>query len=182
MVDVRTNLLKNRQTLSEKDYQRERNFLRWSVFGLVVVVVLVVALSAWNLVLTNQVSKIDQETTAASKQMQGLVTASAQQVYLKSRLKLVTNFLAGRSLTREALQKILSTTIPNAHVAGLDFKSEAVIGVSYIANDANSLSGLLDYYQADTAYFTQVVSQGITRNKDGTYQMSLGLTLPKETK
>ena len=32
MVNIKTNLLKNRQTLSEKDYQQERKLLRYSIF------------------------------------------------------------------------------------------------------------------------------------------------------
>lgn len=179
MVDVRTNLLKNRQTLSEKDYQRERTLLRWSVTAFVIVVVAALAISIWNLVLTRQLSGIEQSLTAASKEMQGLTQASARQVYLKSRLKLVTGFLSGRSTTREALQKILSIDIAGSHIAGLDFVNENTLGVQYVANSVESLNQLLAYYQTDNDYFTQAVSRGLARSLDGTYRLSLDLTLPK---
>lgn len=182
MVDIRTNLLKNRQTLSEKDYQKEKTYLKWSVIGSVVVVVIVVALSAWNLVLTSQLSGIEGAVTATSKEMQGLVQASAQQVYLKSRLKLVTGFLADRSLARESLQKIFTTTIEGVHVSGVAFEEESILGVNYVANSPYALNQVLSYYQTDTGYFTQVVSRGLSRSKDGTYQLSLALTLPKGEK
>lgn len=182
MVDVRTNLLKNRRTLSEKDYQKGKDTLKWSVISLVVVVIMVVAISVWNFVLTSKLSSIDKATKEASKEMQGLTQASAQQVYLKSRLQLVTNFLSGRTLARESLQKIFTTTIPGVHIAGVTFESETILGVQYVSDSSAVLKDLLDYYSTDTGYFTQVVSRGLSRQKEGTYQMSLALTLPKGTK
>lgn len=182
MVDIRTNLLKNRQTLSEKDYQKEKNYLKMTVIGSVVVVVIVIALSAWNLLLTSQLSDIEDAVTASSKEMQGLAQASAQQVYLKSRLKLVTGFLADRSLARESLQKIFTTTIEGTHVSGVTFEDESILGVSYVANSNIALEKVLSYYQTDTGYFTQAVSRGLSRSKDGTYLLTLALTLPKGEK
>lgn len=182
MVDIRTNLLKNRQTLSEKEFQQEKNYLKWSVIGSIVVVVVIIALSAWNLVLTNQLSGIEKALEKSSKEMQGLVQASAQQVYLKSRLKLVTGFLSNRSLARESLQKIFTTTIDGVHVSSVGFEGESMLGIVYSANSEYALNQLLTYYQTDTGYFTQVVSRGLTRSKDGSYQLSLALTLPKGDK
>lgn len=179
MVNVSTNLLKNRRTLSEKDYQRERMMLKYSIVGMVVVVVIVIALSAWNLFLTAKLSGIEQGITAASEEMEGLTQANAQQVYLKSRLSLITDFLSSRATTRESLQKILSTELPGTHIAGVAFVDENTLSVQYGAQESSALSALLSYYQADTDYFTQVVSSGLTRAKEGTYQVSLLLSLPK---
>ncbi len=178
MIDIRTNLLKNRRTLSEKEYQKERNYFRWAIFALVVVVVGVLALSIWNLVLTRKLSGIEGELTKSSKELQGLSAASAQQVYLKSRLKLVTGFLAERSVDRESLQKIFSANIDGAHVTGVSFESDSQIAVSYIAKATSSLDLLLNYYESDTGYFTQAVSKGITRSPDKSYQMTVLLTMP----
>jgi hypothetical protein len=182
MVDVRTNLLKNRQTLSEKDYQKEKNLLRLGVVGLVVVVVVVVAMSIWNLVLTSKMSRIDREFGATSKEMQGLVQASAQQVYLKSRLKLITGFLAERSTTRESLQKVFSTDIAGTHIASVSFEGESGLGLQYVADSTAPLKELLAYYEADTGYYTQAVSNGLSRSNNGTYQITIFLTLPKGDK
>lgn len=178
MVDVRVNLLKNRKVLSEKDYQRERAILQWSVVAMVVVLVIVLALSVWTYILTKQLSTIEKQMVASSKEMQGLVQASAQQIYLKSRLQLVKGFLTDRSLMRKALQKILSTNIPNTHIAGLEFLDPTSLGVSVVADDVRSLDVLLTYFQGDTDYFTQVVSRGLTRTRDGSYQLNMELSLP----
>ena len=179
MVDIRTNLLKHRQTLSEKDYQRERQALRYSVMGMVVIVVIVMALAVWNFILSNQLSGIKTEVNNLNGRMQGLVTASAQQIYLKSRLKLVTGFLKDRSLVREGLQRVFSTSIPGTHIASVSFLSPTVMGLQIQADSVSALNSTLAYYQADSGYFTQVISRGLTRSKDGSYQMSLELTLPK---
>lgn len=182
MVDVRTNLLKNRPTLSEKDYQKEQKYLRWSVTSSVFVVVVVIALSIWNLVLSSQLSKIEQSLASKLKDMQGLTKASSQQIYLKSRLNLVTGFLKGRSFVRESLQKILSINIADTHIVDLSFISETTMSVQYNATNASSLKELLSFYETNTDYFTQVVSRGITRSADGTYQIAMELTMPKDSK
>lgn len=179
MVNVTTNLLKNRRTLSEKDYQRERTSLRYSVIGLIVVVVVVISLSAWNLFLATRLSGIESGIKSASAEMEGLVQANAQQVYLKSRLSLITDFLSSRGTTRESLQKVLSTEIPGTHISGVAFVDETTLAVSYAADESAALTNLLNYYQADTEYFTQVVSTGLSRAKEGGYQLSLALSLPK---
>lgn len=179
MVDIKTNLLKNRRTLSEKDYQKERDYLRWSVVGMIVVVLVTIAMSLWNFVLSSRLSSIDKALTTVSKEMQGLTKPSSQQVYLKSRLKLLTGFLAERSFTRESLQKIFSTTVPGSHISGLSFENETMLAVTYTSDSIFTLNDLLNYYQGDTGYFTQVVSRGLSRDIDGKYQMTLAMTLPK---
>jgi len=182
MVDIKTNLLKNRHTLSEKEYEQERKYLRYSVVSLIIVVIVAVALGIWNFVLSQNLANIEKSITSTSKEMQGLVQASAQQIYLKSRLSLITSFLADKSLTRESLQKVLLTNIDGVHVSGVSFEGETILVVQYTANSAVSLEKLLTYYQADTGYFSQAVSRGLSRAKEGNYQMSIALTLPKGDK
>ena len=150
MVDVRTNLLKNRRTLSEKDYQKERSLLQKSVVGIVVAAVIVVSLSVWNLFLANKLSGIETAVTAASKELQGLSQASAQQIYLKSRLNLVTGFLGERTDARESLQKILAINVGGSHLSGLSFENESMLGVEYVSTNITALNDLLKYYQSDT--------------------------------
>lgn len=179
MVNIKTNLLKNRQTLSEKDYQQERKLLRYSIFGLILVIIAIVSMSMWSLVLSRQLSGIETKLLSATKEMQGLTQASAQQVYLKSRLKLVTGFLTDRSLTRESLQKIFATSIAGTHVTGVGFEEDNILNVQYTTDTVGALGKLLSYYQGDTEYFTQAISRGLTKNKDGTYLINLALTLPK---
>jgi hypothetical protein len=180
MADIKTNLLKNRHTLSEKEYEQERKYLRWSIIGLIVIVITVVALSVWNFTLTRKLADIEQAITTSSKEMQGLVQASAQQVYLKSRLQLVTGFLADKSVTRESLQKIFATSIEGVNVGAVAFESESVITVQYVSDSSAALKRLLAYYEEDTGYFLQAVSRGLSRSKEGNYQMTVAVTLPKE--
>lgn len=179
MVDIATNLLKNRPTLSEKDYQRERKLLQSSVMSLVLMVVVIVALSLWNFVIARKLGRIDASLTKAATEMQGFTQASAQQIYLKTRLNLVTGFLADRSLTRNALQRLFTTTIPGTHIGNLAFEGDTLLNVQYVCDDYKALDQLLKYYEAETGYFTQVVSKGINRSKDGSYQITLVLTIPK---
>ncbi|KKU25976.1 MAG: hypothetical protein UX37_C0008G0029 [Microgenomates group bacterium GW2011_GWA2_46_16] len=179
MVDIRINLLKNRPTLSENEYRKEREALRRAVWGLVVVIVVLMALSIWNLVLTSRLKKIEIEITQSSKEMQGLVQASARQIYLKSRLQLITNFLNDRSLTRESLQRIFSNEIAGTHISNMAFVGENILRIQVTADNSTSLGEVLKYYQGGDAYFIQVVSRGITRGKDGEYQLSLDLTIPE---
>lgn len=178
MADIRTNLLKNRQVLSEKDYQKEQNYLRIAIMGLVAVVIGVISLSLWTFVLTRKLSGIEQAITTVSKDMQGFTQASAEQMYLKTRLKLVMDFLGGRTLTRESLQNVLSIKIPGTHISGLDFQDENTLVVQYASADAAALGQLIEYFQADKNYFSQVLSKGLSKSRDGGYQLSLVLSLP----
>jgi len=182
MVDVRTNLLKNRRTLSEKDYQYERGLLKVSVISIVVIGVVVIAISVWNLVLTQKLSRIEKALTETSKTMQGFTLASAQQIYLKSRLNLVTGFLNERGVARQSLQKVFSTNIVGTHVGGVVFESESVLSIEYEADSSRALDKLIAYYEKDTEYFTQAITSGITRSKEGHYQMNVNLTLPQGDK
>jgi len=179
MVDIKTNLLKNRRSLSEKDYQKERGYLQKSVISLVVVMIIVIALSAWNLVLTSKLSNIEDSLKAANKEMQGLTQASAEQIYLKSRLGLVTGFLSSRTDARQSLEKVLATDIPGTHISKLAFEDELTLGVAYEASSSGDLNKLLTYYETDNGYFTQVVNKGITRTENASYNINMTLKLPK---
>lgn len=182
MVDIRTNLLKNRSTLSEKDFLREHGLLRIATGAVATTIIAVVVLSIWNYLMTGQLEQIEAEIVATTEEMQGLVLANTAQVYLKNRLSLVTSFLDEREVTRESMQTLLSTEIPGTHVAGVAFEGETLLNVSYVSSNSESLAALLKHYEGDTQYFTQATSNGITRSKDGNYQTSLTLVIPKGDK
>lgn len=182
MVDIRTNLLKHSSTLSEKDFLQEQALLRVATGAVVTAIIAVVVLSIWNYLVTGQLSQVEAEIVATTEEMQGLVLANTAQVYLKNRLSLVTNFLDEREVTREAMQKLLSTEIPGTHVAGVEFEGETILNVSYVSANSESLAALLKYYEEENQYFTQATSNGITRSKDGNYQVSLTLLIPKGDK
>ncbi len=179
MVDLHVNLLKNQPTLSEAEYNRERKILGGSVVGAIVVGGLVVALSIWNLVMTSRIAKVQSEITRANQDMQDLTQASASQIYLKSRLKLITGYLSNRSTIRESLQQVLDTGVAGTYVSSANFVGDNVIEVQVTADTSADLRELITYYQENNTYFTNVVSKGISRVKDGTYQITLELGIPK---
>ena len=179
MVNVSVNLLKNHRTLSERDYLRERQIFRLSVLVLVIAVFITIALSIWNFWLSRRLVDIESAISTASKEMQSLTEANAQQIYLKSRLKLITTFLDERSVSREALQSVFSLNIPGATISSAAFLSDSVIAIQVTAGSATILNNVVAYYQGDSSFFTQVVSRGVSRSKDGTYQLELELTIPK---
>ena len=129
MVDIKTNLLKNRHTLSEKEYQKEKKYLKTSVTAMVLVVVVVASSSIWNWILTSKLVIVEDSLKKSNAEMKGLVQANAEQIYLKSRLNLLTDFLSSRTVARESLEKILSTDIPGTHISRLAFENDYSLGV-----------------------------------------------------
>lgn len=180
MVDIKINLLKNRPTLSEGEYQRERKAMWYSIMGLIVVAILVVSMSVWSVVLSSRASRIERTITQSSKEIQNLVEANANQVYLKGRLQLITDYLQKRSRVRQALEHILANEVEGTHVNSVAFIEENVIRLQLEADDNLVLNEVLAYYQRENGYFTQVVSRGVTRSREGTYQLTLEMTIPVE--
>lgn len=180
MVDIKINLLKNRPTLSESEYQRERKVLWYSIMGLIVVAILVVAMSVWSVVLTSRAARIERTITQSSKEIQNLVEANANQVYLKGRLQLITDYLQKRSRVRQALEHILANEVGGTHINSVAFIEENVIRLQLEADDNLVFNEVLAYYQRENGYFTQVVSRGVTRSREGTYQLTLEMTIPVE--
>lgn len=175
---MRVNLLKNRRVLSEKDYLREKKFLQGSVIGLVVVVIITVAMALWNFFLSQKLKGIEEEIAKASSQMQGLTEANAEQVYVKNRLGLIGNFLDDQAVARESLQNVLALSLPGVAIGGMSFESENEITVTVNAESQSALKEALAYYKQADGFFPQVVSTGVSRNKEGRYEMKLTLTLP----
>lgn len=179
MVNARINLLKNRKVLSEKDYLREQQLFRYAVVGLTMVAVVTVAVSIASFVVARKLGGIEQEIATSSRALQGMAEANAQQVYLKSRLTLISAFLDDRAVSREAIQRIFSLAIPGASVSSVAFVGDNIVATTVNSRSVGVLNEVLSYYQADTGFFTQVVSLGVSRSKDGSYDMQLHLTIPK---
>lgn len=175
---MRVNLLKNRRVLSEKDYLREKKFLQGSVIGLVLVVFITIAMALWYFVLSQKLKGIEEEITKASSQMQGLSDANAEQVYVKNRLSLIGNFLDDQAIARESLQSVLALSLPGVTIGGMSFDKENEVTVTVSADSQGALKEALAYYKQADGFFPQVVSTGVSRNKEGKYEMKLTLTLP----
>ena len=176
---IKINLIKNRHTLSEAEYQRERAYFRMATIAMAVVTVITLAVALWQFVLTTQLNSIESSVSKSTKQLQGLSQASAKQIYLKSRLKLITAFLDDRSVARQSLQNVFSISIPGVTITGASFESDNVLRISANAADVNVLTHLVDYLSTDDGFFLQAVSRGISRSADGTYQLEVALTIPK---
>lgn len=175
---MRVNLLKNRRVLSEKDYLREKNILQLTTIGLVIVVLITTAMALWNFVLSQRLKGIEESIAKASALMQGLSEANAEQVYVKNRLSLIGNFLDDQAVAREGLQNVLSLSLPGVSIGAMSFESEDEISVTVSAENQSALKDALAFYQQDGGFFPQVVSMGVSRNKEGRYELKLVLTLP----
>ncbi|MFH2019722.1 MAG: hypothetical protein ABII80_03865 [bacterium] len=175
------NFLKNTPTLSDQSYQKERDYFRYSIVGVIVVIVIMLGGFIWQYVLTRRFEETENRITEMNQQLIGLTEASAQQIYLKSRLKLIEQFLSDRTVSREAIQQVFSLTIPGVIVSGVSFEDDNTITLQTEADDVLSFANLVDYFSEDTRFFLQVVSKGVSRSDVGVYQMQLSLTLPQES-
>lgn len=176
---MRINLLKNHRALSEKEYFREKKIAQYSMLGLLVIVIITVAMAIWNFVLAQRLSGIEKSIAKANTQMQGLAEANVEQVYVKNRLKLIGNFMDAQTVAREALQQVLALSLPGVTIGAITFTKDDEIDVVVAAATQQALEESLKYYQQTDGFFTQVVSNGISKVKTGTYEMRLALTLPK---
>lgn len=178
---MRINLLKNRRVLSEKDYLKEKKLLQIAVISLVVVLVVSLAMAIWNFGLSTRLARIEETIASANKQLQGLSTANAEQVYVKTRLTLIGKFLDEQAVARDSLQQILSLSLPGVVIGGIQFENPGEVRVTVSAESTEALKLALTYYEASEGYFPQVVSEGVSRASEGTYEMKLILTLPNTT-
>jgi len=178
MASMKINLLKDHHVLSEREYSRERSLLRYSVVGLVVLLFLMMAVFFWNFILANKLSGIESSITMASNQLKGLAEANAQQLYVKNRLSLISDFLADRAVSREALQQILTLQIEGVTIGGITYVGDNEVSVTVQANNAEILGRAIEYYKTENGFFPQVVAKGISLQKDGKYEMILILTIP----
>lgn len=174
------NLLKNRHSLSEKDYLREQEIFRYSLIGLVSMVVVSIAIVSYQFVLTNKLNRVEKGIKKSTSELMEYTEANAKQIYLKSRLQLISSFLEARSVSREAIENIFSLTIPGVTVSSMSFESDNVIKTQFTAKDVLVLESLVNYLSEDKGFFIQAVSEGISRTQEGEYQLQVMLTVPKE--
>lgn len=175
------NFLKNIPTLSEREYLKERLYFKYSIVFGIFTILSVIVLIIWQLTLTRKFKKIEERIDTSNKRLSGLVEASAQQIYLKSRLQLLKSYFSERTASREAIQEIFSLSLPGVTISSASFESDSVINLKATANDVLNLANLVDYFSNETDYFLQTVSKSLHRLDTGGYQMELLLTIPKES-
>lgn len=176
---IAINLLKDKFTLSEKEYQREKMYLQYAVVLFVIIFVVTIALALVSFFFSSRLATIEDEIARGTNELASYTEANAQQVYLKSRLQLITAFLDDRTITREAMQRIFSISIPGVVISGLGFESDNTVSVQMTADSASSLTAAIETLSQPTEFFTQVVSRGISRLTDGGYQVQVLLTIPR---
>ena len=174
------NLLKNRHTLSETEFKREQDLFRYSLIGFVVAVVLSLAMLGYQIFLSSRLGGIEDGIATSTAQLAEYTEANAQQIYLKSRLKLITSFLDARSVSRQAIQNMFSIEIPGVIVSGVSFESDNTLRAQFTADDVLALEQVLDYLEEENGFFVQTVSEGVVRTAEGSYQLQAMLTIPKE--
>lgn len=177
---IAINLLKDKYSLSEKDYQKEKQYLQYSAVMFAFIFVVSTSMGLWSLFLSRRLSLAEADISRATAELANLADANAQQIYLKSRLNLITSFLSGRSVEREAMQKVFSIDIPGVVVSGAGFEGENTIRMQLTASNVESFAQAVDYLSKSSSFFTQVVSSGISRTQDSKYQMQILLTIPKK--
>lgn len=151
-----------------------------SLIALVVAVVITIAVVSWQVILSVRLKGIETEISSLTTELAGLADANAKQIYLKSRLKLIADFLDQRKVARQALQRVFSISSEGVIVSGATFESEQVMAVQFSAQDVFALERLLDLLGEDTGFYLQVVSKGISRVEDGGYQLDVLMTIPQE--
>ena len=97
---------------------------------------------------------------------------------IKNRLSLIGNFLDDQAIARESLQSVLALSLPGVTIGGMSFDKENEVTVTVSADSQGALKEALAYYKQADGFFPQVVSTGVSRNKEGKYEMKLTLTLP----
>lgn len=175
---MKINLLKDRRVLTEKEYTRERNILRQAIVILAVTLVVTIAITMWYLMLAKRLSDIESSIAKSSKELSGLAQANAEQIYIKNRLQLISGFLTDRKVAREALQQVLSLSIPGVTIGGISTEDDGTIIVGVKADNIEALSSAIAYYKTENNFFTQAVNRGIIRDKYGVYTMNVGLQVP----
>ena len=131
---LQVNLLKKSRVLSEKQYQLERKIFVTSIISFVTIICITIAVFAWQIFVTSSVKAIDKSIKNAESQLSTMQTATVQQLYAKSRLKLVSGLFAGRATTREALQRVLSLSLPGVTVSSIMFEQDDLLKISVTAD------------------------------------------------
>ena len=176
---LQINLLKSHRVLSEKDYIKEYSIFKLAIVSLIVAIIVVLSLGAWNWIVTRELLDVEKAITAASNQIKGLAKANAEHVYVKSRLNLVNKFMDEQEITRESLQQVLSIQIPGLAVGGIIFEDDKTIKLTMIARDQVALSQAIDHYKKNEQYFSQVSVESLSRDANGRYEMTVKLLMPQ---
>lgn len=176
---LNVNLLKRKRSISEKQYQLENKFFRYSLVFVFVVIAITVSLFVWQFATSRSLVVVQSELTQAEARLEGLKDASVRQLYLKSRLKLIEAYFGDSVASRDALQNLYSLDLPGVVIVNASFESETLLSINVQADSVITLENVFLYFQETDAFFTQAVNGGVIRVEDGTYTMKVDLTVPQ---
>jgi hypothetical protein len=175
---LKINLLKKTRILSEAQYKLESRIFLGSLSVLGIILLLAMGLFSWQYFVSARLNNLENRIAQANGQLKGLETANVQQLYIKSRLQLVSSFLESRAETREALQRVFAIPIDGVNVSAINFETEQVLAMQMSANSIVSFDKAYEFLENDRDFFRQIVNKGVSRGQDGVYIISLELTLP----
>lgn len=175
---VSVNLLKKTRVLTEKQYQIERKVLILGVMAFCMVILTLAMTFAWQVIVSAQVKKIDKEIAELTIQNDKLKVANAQQIFIKSRLKLIGDFVSGRAQIREALQRVFALGTAGVTIAIASFTDKNALRIQATADTIGSFDEFYRYLEQDNGFFVRVVNRGTSGSVEGIYSIDLELTLP----
>ena len=179
MAELKINLLKKRRAISEKEYLREKKLFIMALTGflsLFLVMSVFFGLQMFNLW---QLKKVKAKVSKAEARLTDLKPVTQGQLYLRSRLDLVRDFLKSRVKGREAVERVFSLNLPGVVVASVSFGDKQILRMRLKATSAMALDEAFKWLEEDN-FFLQAVNRGISRLEDGSYTMQLELTMPKD--
>lgn len=179
-MELGINLLKKPTGLTQSQYELEEKLLRSSVVVFLVIVVISIALFAWQLITTAQLNNTKREIETTERQLVGLKDASDKQLYIKKRLELIGEFLNSRVNTREAIQQVFSIDVDGVTISSASFEDEKTITMTVSAVNVLALDEVYAYFEQRDLFFPQIINRGVSRTDEGDYTMTLELTIPFE--
>ncbi len=178
-MDLKINLLKKRRAISEKEYLRERKMFVFALTGFLGLFLLMSVFFGLEMFDLWKLKKTKNRVAKAESRLSELQLVTKGQLYLRSRLNLVKDFLDSRVKGREAVERVFSLNLPGVVVSGVSFTDNQVLEVRLRAKSVSALDEAFQWLKNDN-FFLQVVNRGVSRMENGSYDMQLELTMPKD--
>ncbi len=178
MGKLEINLLKTRRAISEKEYLRERKMFVISLTTFLSLFLIMSVFFGLQMFELWQVKKTKTQVNKAEARLADLNIVTQNQLYLRSRLDLVRDFLKTRVRGREAVERVFSLNVPGVVVASVSFGDKQILRVRLNAVSVIALDETFRWLKSDD-FFLQVINRGVSKLENGEYTMQLELTMPQ---
>jgi Tfp pilus assembly protein PilN len=172
------NLLKKTRVLTEKQYQIERKALIIGVMSFCMIILTLGMTFAWQVIVSAQVKNIDSQIAELTAQNEKLKVANTQQIFIKSRLKLIGDFMSSRAQIREALQRVFALGSEGVTVSSASFTDKNALRIQATADTLANFDTFYNYLEQDNGFFVSIVNKGSSASNEGKYNLDLTLALP----